>query len=125
MNMGLWARNNFQDGTVVGSGQSGALEYFASNLRVINLDGVVNASSYRALKQKRFTSYVREIGMQYILGWDSEFRFFQRFSTDYRKGELVPVKKIKEFYFGNQRYWKVYRVNRSFPPTEAARNPGK
>jgi hypothetical protein len=105
----------------VGSGQSGALEYFASNLKVINLDGVVNASSYRALKQKRFTQYVREIGLQYILGWDSEFRFFQRFSANYQKGELVLLKKITEFYFGNQRYWKVYRVNHAFTPATKAR----
>ncbi len=116
MDLGLWARDNFAAGTKLGSGQSGALEYFADKLQVINLDGVVNSSSYRALKEKRFMSYAREIGLQYILGWNSEFRFFKRFSEGYREGELVMVKQIREFHFWDQRRWNVYRVNPALAP---------
>jgi hypothetical protein len=114
MKLGLWADANFAPGTVVGSGQSGALGYYAGNLKVINLDGVVNHESYLALRERHFMDYARKIGLQYIIGWDSEIRHFKRSSRGYRKGELVFVKAISDFKdFGN-RHWKIYRVTPAF-----------
>ena len=46
MNIGLWARDRFPPGTVIGSSQTGALGYFADRLKVINLDGVVNRECF-------------------------------------------------------------------------------
>lgn len=62
--------NSLGDGTVVGALQSGVLGYFSEH-RVVNLDGVVNSSAYRALKQKRILEYSASAGIEYILAFES------------------------------------------------------
>jgi hypothetical protein len=113
MQMGLWAKDHLPNGTKLGSGQSGALGYFATNLQVINLDGVVNAASYEALLRKRFCQYAREIGLQYVLGWDSEIRFFKRSSRPYQKGELLFVRKLTGIHCLDREI-QLYQVNPQF-----------
>ena len=59
MNVGLWARDQFPPGTRVGAVQSGALGYFAPDLTVVNLDGVVNQECFLALRRFREMDYVQ------------------------------------------------------------------
>jgi hypothetical protein len=57
-------------GAVVGSMQTGALQYFAPpGVRVINLDGVVNPDAAQALEQRRLGIYARSQGIRYFADW--------------------------------------------------------
>ena len=48
----VWASENLKDSTRLGSLQTGALGYFAENIKVYNLDGVVNSEALFAIKQR-------------------------------------------------------------------------
>jgi hypothetical protein len=73
--IGLWAARTFPEGTTIGSSQTGALAYYAPDLDVVNLDGVVNAAAYRSLVARRHVAYLEERGVEYVLGWDVNMRF--------------------------------------------------
>lgn len=77
MNIGIWASKSFKDGTILGCSQSGAVGYFAQNLKVINLDGVVNKKCYESLVEKRNMAYIKQSKIDYILGWPSNFTLIQ------------------------------------------------
>jgi len=110
MNLGLWATTHFPDGTVIGAPQSGALGYFANNLRVVNLDGVVNKSCFEALVQYRGMEYVRKAGIQYIVGWEINLDHITEHSANFKQEELILITKIEEFT--SRRWeWYVMKVN--------------
>lgn len=111
MNLGLWARREFPDGTRIGAQQSGALGYFADNLTVINLDGVVNASCFRSLVERRNLDYIRTIGVRYIIGWPVDSAFVAKHSFGFRGHDLERVRRIESFRSGNADWylWKVRR----------------
>lgn len=109
MNLGLWARNNFPDSTTVGSSQTGALGYFANNLRVVNLDGVVNKRCFEALQRKDNMGYIHRTGVEYVIGWEINIDFIKWETADFHTDDLRFVQKIEPFrswYFD----WYVYKV---------------
>jgi len=110
MNVGLWARERFPDGTRIGSSQTGALGYFADNLVVINLDGVVNRACYESLVQKRNIEYIREAGIEYVLGWEVNIAFIRKESRSFRSDDLIPLGRIEDFASWRHS-WLLYRVN--------------
>jgi hypothetical protein len=115
MNLGLWARNSFPDGTTIGSSQTGALGYFADNLRVINLDGVVNKKCFASLKQRRNIEYIKDTGIEYVVGWTVNFDFIKRESSNFKQDDLILVDKIDSFQsWWND--WYLYKVN--YPHTK-------
>jgi len=110
MNLGLWARGHFLDSTVIGSSQTGALGYFAPNLNVVNLDGVVNRACFEALKANRNMEYIREAGIEYVIGWDINIDFIKWESANFKPDDLIFIGKIDGF----QSWWSdwlVYKVN--------------
>ena len=109
--LGLWARDNLPRGAIVGAPQSGALGYFAENLVVVNLDGVVNAACLEALEQNRVLAYARSVGVEYVLGWHMNVSFLVRHSSDFQPGDLEKVRKIEELQSWG-RDWMVYRLRR-------------
>ncbi len=110
MNVGLWARREFPGGTILGAQQSGAIGYFADNLRVINLDGVVNASCYRSLVERRNIDYIRATRIQHIVGWKVDLSFIKSHSTNYADDDLQLVKELDGFTSWNQP-WYLFKVN--------------
>lgn len=109
-NLGLWARRAFPDGTVIGSAQSGALGYFAENLKVVNLDGVVNKACYESLVENRNMDYIRRSGVQYVIGWPENIEFLEKHSAGFRKHDLQLVRKVEGFQsWGSE--WYLFRVN--------------
>ncbi|MEE9554689.1 MAG: hypothetical protein V3W18_10370 [candidate division Zixibacteria bacterium] len=110
MNLGLWASERFEDGTRIASSQTGALAYFADNLDVINIDGVVNKSCFEALKKKRNIEYIRENRIEYVLGWDFNIKFIEKESANYKPDDLTLEEKIEGFTSWKYR-WYLYRVN--------------
>lgn len=75
--VGRWAARHFPAGTVVGAGQSGALAYYARDLRVVNLDGVVSAPAYEAMVRRDLLGYARRRGVRYTLGWRQDHIFLR------------------------------------------------
>jgi hypothetical protein len=88
-NIGLWAQKEFPSGTVVGSAQSGAIGYFAENLIVVNLDGVVSKSCYESLALRENLQYIRDRRVQYVIGWKENYDFLLNRSTGLRKEDLA------------------------------------
>ncbi len=111
MNLGLWARERFPDGTVIGGSQSGALGYFADNLTVVNLDGVVNKACYRSLVEKRNIDYIRQAGIEYVVGWEVNIDYVRKESADYRDGDLYMIEKVPGFQSWGLDWW-LYGVKR-------------
>lgn len=110
MTIGKWVSDNFEDGTVIGSMQSGAMSYFADNIKVINLDGVVNEDALTAAKNRKLMDYVREMKIEYIIGWDANIDFLIRESEGFDKEDLTREFTITSFKTWD-REWSVYKVN--------------
>jgi hypothetical protein len=108
--IGQWANTVFPDGTIIGSSQTGAFGYFAENLKVINLDGVVNEECYKSLVNKTNMDYIRSQKIQYILGWDINLKFIRDNSINYKDNDLVKIGAVPKITsWGN--YWNIYKVN--------------
>ncbi len=70
-------------GAVIGSLQSGALRYYApATVRVVNLDGVVDADAAVALKEDRLAAYARRRGVTHFADWPFNTRLFLARSGD-------------------------------------------
>lgn len=110
VNIGLWAGANLEPGSKVGSCQSGALGYFAQNLKVINLDGVVNTPCYEALRRKQVVEYIKVQRIKYVLGWVVNFDFLSKQSTNYKASDFGLVGKIPLYKTWGQD-WYLTMVN--------------
>lgn len=106
---GRWANSYFETGTIIGASQSGGIAYYADDLTVINLDGVVNQHAYEALKSKQIMDYILAAGIEYLLLWDSDYEYLLEHSSG---------KSILEYQFALEefttlgRQWKVYKVKK-------------
>ncbi len=110
MNMGLWAKKHFKDGTIVGACQTGALGYFADNLRVINLDGVVNKACYESLEQRECIKYIKKSKIEYLIGWRSNIEFIIKQSADIKQSDLIMIGEIPGFKsWGTE--WHLWKIN--------------
>ncbi|HEY3402397.1 MAG TPA: hypothetical protein VGK59_03360 [Ohtaekwangia sp.] len=108
-NMALWANDNFPKGTVIGSSQSGALGYFCPDLKVVNLDGVVNGECYQYLIEERNMEYIRKRKIEYVVGWYNNIDFIKLRTQNFKESDLQLVKKIESFQSW-QHHWYVYTV---------------
>ena len=109
MNIGLWAKQQFPPGTVVGSSQTGGLGYFADTLTVVNLDGVVNEACYRSMLDKENLSYIRRVGVQYIFGWELNINFIKTNSRGFSPDDIKMLGRVEGFTSWNKP-WFVYQV---------------
>jgi hypothetical protein len=110
MNIGLWAKNNFEDGTIIGSLQTGGLGYFADNLIVVNLDGVVNKQCYYSMINHRNMEYIKNNKIEYILGWELNIDFIKILTSNYRNDDLQLIKRIEGIKsWGHE--WFLYKVS--------------
>ncbi|MCH8333095.1 hypothetical protein IIC65_04120 [Candidatus Sumerlaeota bacterium] len=110
MEVGLWANSRFVSGTVIGSSQTGGLGYFASNLTVINLDGVVNRACYESLLEKRNIEYIREQKIEYVLGWPINIEFIKKESANFKETDLEFMGVVQGIETMSNR-WLLYRVH--------------
>src|SRR6185436_7143101 len=89
--IGEWAAKRFPPGTVVGGTQTGALGYFAPELTVINLDGVVNEAAYGALRAGRIGDHVRSQHVAWLV-WQDDIEFLARES---RRGRPLALERVE------------------------------
>ncbi|NUN68617.1 MAG: hypothetical protein HUU02_02790 [Bacteroidetes bacterium] len=111
MKIGLWAKEQFREGTVIGSCQSGALGYFARQCRVVNLDGVVNKRCFEALQAGTIPAFLRSERIDYVIGWPLNMAFLSRRSDTPLMGHLSPVKDVPDIvsWSSNWVYYQVFR----------------
>lgn len=95
MNLGLWAKGEFEEGAIVGGTQTGGLGYFADQLRIVNLDGVVNRSCYEALVEHRVMDYIRRSKIEYVVGWRNNLDFLERHSAGFTDHDWEWIRKIE------------------------------
>ncbi|MCX6158902.1 MAG: glycosyltransferase family 39 protein [Ignavibacteriae bacterium] len=110
LEVGKWVNDNFPKGTVIGSNQTGALGYFAKDMNIINLDGVVNKDAYTAVKNKEIIEYIRSQKIEYFIDWKINYEFIVRNSKNFKDGDLVLVKKIDGLKSWDYE-WFLYKVN--------------
>jgi hypothetical protein len=108
--IGKWVNANFPKGTTIGSNQTGAIGYFSRAVNVINLDGVVNADAYNAIKNKELIEYIKSRKIEYFVDWDINYEFIKRNSRNFKEGDIVLVNKaggLKSWDYE----WFVYKVS--------------
>lgn len=106
--IGLWAREHFPPGAVVGGSQTGAIGYFADRLVVVNLDGVVNRECYDAMRDGRMLDYVRRTGVRDLV-WQDDIELLARETRRERPATIVLAGRIGEFETWGAK-WYLYRV---------------
>ncbi len=108
--IGNWVNDNFPKGTVIGSNQTGAFGYFAKDMKIINLDGVVNKDAYTAIKNKELIEYIRSNKIEYFLDWNINYEFVKRNSKNFKEGDITLLRKIDNLKSWDYE-WFLYKVN--------------
>lgn len=117
MRIGQWSAQNFKAGTVIGAYQTGAIAYFANQLKVVNLDGVVNKEAYTSLVDGRLMEYIRKSKIEYILTWKSNLYLLEKETNEFKNQELELVNQISGLKSWND-VWYVYKVNYKLEASE-------
>jgi hypothetical protein len=92
--LGTWAAGYFPPGTIVGSFQTGGLGYYAPQLDIVNLDGVVNAAALEAQKDDRLMQYIRDRNVQYVIGWRNKYQTILEHSQPGSERHLRSVGQV-------------------------------
>jgi len=108
-NLGIWADAYFPRGTVIGSSQTGALAYYARNIRCVNLDGVVNSEAIREIMAGRNMDYIRSEGIDYVVGWRTNTTYIKRNTKDWSEDQLIELGQVAGFRSWHST-WRVYDV---------------
>ena len=106
--IGLWARDHFPPGAVIGGSQTGALGYFADRLTVVNLDGVVNRDCYDAMRAGRMLDYVRRAGVRDLV-WQDDIELLARESPRMRPTAVTRIGRVPGFETWGAS-WYLYRL---------------
>ncbi len=96
--IGLWVRDRFPAGTVIGAKQSGAMGYYADECTVLNLDGVVNRSAFEALQDGRMLTYLGKQRIDYYVLWSWGAEFLRFFSEKPIERDLVKFEDVPEIH---------------------------
>jgi hypothetical protein len=94
MRIGLWASREFKPNTVIGAMQSGGIGYFGENLRVVNLDGVVNKAAHESITKGKMMDYIRSQNVEFIIGWKADSEFIALRSS--KSNDLIFLRQIEE-----------------------------
>jgi len=76
----------------VGSFNTGVLQYFTER-DVVNLDGVMNPATFRALKQNQIEDYILNNNIKYLVDSQEDL---ERIGLDTSKIKLIPVATFSE-----------------------------
>lgn len=108
------ARATFPAGTTIAGQQTGALGFYACDLNVINVDGVVSRPALDAARQGDVLGYCRSRDVEYIVGWESNIRSMLDFSRPADHGFVERIGTVPGFRsWGEQ--WHIYRLTQSRP----------
>lgn len=103
-NAGLWARENLPKGARVGANQSGALAYWAPDVHVLNLDGVVSRPALDAQREGAMGAYLEAHRIDRLLVWEKGWRALEESSRG-RMSDAWRCREIKAWSWGNR--WRA------------------
>ena len=92
--MATWLDENVPRETVIGAFQSGALGYFLDRHRVVNLDGVVNASALEALKGEEMYAYLLKENISVVADWNWVVDISLRRNSKKKRARLKHIKDV-------------------------------
>ncbi len=91
----VWVNDNTGEDTKIGAISSGVYGYITQ--RTTDLLGVVNGEAYRAMREKRIFSYMKEKDLDYLVDREDMVRFFsERFDDKGFMDNLLPIKRFGE-----------------------------
>jgi hypothetical protein len=103
--MALWIDTHLP-GQTVAAYQAGAIGYWSTSVRVVNLDGVVDREALTARRTGRVLEYARQRNASWIIDWESRAGM----PTDGEIFTLRPYQQIPDIQtWGNQ--WYLFKVN--------------
>jgi hypothetical protein len=89
----VWINKNTEENTKIGAISSGIYGYITQ--RTTDLLGVVNVEAYRAMREKRIFSYMKEKNIEYLVDREDMIRFFsERFDKDGFLDKLILIKRF-------------------------------
>jgi len=103
----VWARDNLPSQAVPGAFNAGIPGYF-SGFGVVNLDGVVNAEAFAAIREARLLAYLRDSGITHVIDWRSTVE--RDYRPFFEEGYLQHLQEIRAFpdpYHGEVVIYKV------------------
>jgi hypothetical protein len=109
-NIGKWVSVNFNEGTKLGSLQTGAFAYFAENIKVYNLDGVVNTDALDAIKSNSLMEYIKNNKIEYLLTWEVNYDFIKLKSNNFKETDLTHLFRTSGLRSWDYE-WDLYKVN--------------
>ena len=110
--IGKWAHEHFKEGTKIGALQTGSIGYFAEDLIVYNLDGVVDKKSYEAIINKRLMDRIKKERIEYLILWDLNLEYLVAVSNHFSVDDIQFIQKI-EGANSLDYEWFLYKVNYS------------
>lgn len=91
----VWINENTDNNAKIGAISSGIYGYITH--RTTDLLGVVNEEAYRAAREKRFFSYLKEKDLDYLVDREDMVRFFsERFDEEGFMDKLTVIKRFGE-----------------------------
>ncbi|MGQ9584204.1 MAG: hypothetical protein ACUVXG_02235 [Anaerolineae bacterium] len=103
----VWAGGNLPAGSVLGAFNAGIPGYYAG-FDVVNLDGVVNAGAFAAIRQGHLLAYIQDSGITHVLDWRSTVEGdYRPFFEGRYLGHLAEVRAFPDPYHGEV---VIYRV---------------
>ncbi|MDA9207271.1 hypothetical protein N9O61_00135 [Octadecabacter sp.] len=97
------------DGAVLGAMQSGALNWYAERgVRVVNLDGVVNADAKAAIGEGQLDAFLKDVGATHFADWPLNRNWLQAASTS--PVPLTPIGAVADHLVKGQDF-TMYRID--------------
>lgn len=110
--IGKWAHEHFKETTKIGAFQTGSIGYFAEDLIVYNLDGVVDKKSYEAIVNKRLMDMIKSERIEYLILWDLNLKYLINVSSHFSDNDIQFIQKIEGANSWDCE-WFLYKVNYS------------
>lgn len=97
------------EGAVLGAMQSGALNWYApADVRVVNLDGVVNSDAKSAIGEGQLDAYLRDVGATHFADWPLNRNWLQAASSS--PVPLTPIGAVADHLIVGQDF-TLYRID--------------
>ncbi|MBC7223786.1 MAG: hypothetical protein H5T59_05875 [Anaerolineae bacterium] len=103
----VWAGAHLPPEARPGAFNAGIPGYF-SGMEVVNLDGVVNAEAFAAIRERRLLAYLRQAGITHVVDWRSTVEGdYQPF---FEEGYLAHLRPLQTFPDPRHGEMVVYQV---------------
>ncbi len=91
----LWFRTHASTDWRVGAFNSGIISYFGQ-VKVVNLDGVVNNAAFRALSNRMLAQYIKDQGITHLADYQFTLEQYSRYFGDEPALGLLPIQEMDD-----------------------------